>query len=38
MQQFGAQLSDRGLLLNFNVAEAAETFANRAGDAKFPRR
>jgi hypothetical protein len=38
MQQFGAQFSDRRLLLDFNVAEAAEPFANRAGDAKFPRR
>lgn len=38
MQQFGAQFADRGRVFKFHVAEHAESFANRARDAKFPGR
>lgn len=38
MQKQGAQFPDRSRIFNFNVAEEAEPLANRARDAKFPRR
>jgi hypothetical protein len=38
MQKFGAQFSDRSRIFQFNVAEDAEPFANRARDAEFPGR
>jgi hypothetical protein len=38
LQKFGAQLPDRGVIVNFDVAEKTKTLADGTGRAKFARR
>ena len=38
LQKFGAKFPNRGVLVNFNVTEKREAFANGTGRTEFPRR